>query len=434
MPGWWDKLTGRTRATDSPDPASSPAPQAATGRKETSAAPAPAQERAKWLAADDPRNPFRVPLLDLMMLQGFISLSKDPASAARSTSWGASVGKELAAEPLLALAPIECSLRYPAVESLPDGILYAPPSMDFKWVFALREGRVLAARSWSGTVEAVADARRDGDCLVLERLRVAEPSGLRLSANVVDVFDWLFRVHVWGQRLPLPVDERLATMLEEVPLSGFGPFGKALFCASKTWSPPPAPRPLRSDGDVILAARNGDVAALKRAVAEGADIDAPGTHSRTALHLAVMKGDVALFDEIVKLGGNPATVAEGGLHALGIAVVHKAPLPLLERLATAGFELSLPNADGFTALHGAAEVDNAAIVPWLLARGLPLEARTKHGHTALHVACALGHADAARALLLAGADARATSPSGTPRDVALAENKPALVELLNHIT
>jgi ankyrin repeat protein len=85
----------------------------------------------------------------------------------------------------------------------------------------------------------------------------------------------------------------------------------------------------------------------------------------------------------------------------------------------------------FTALHAAAEVDNALVVPWLVTHGLPLEARTKHGHTALHVACAHGHAEAAKALLAAGADIQAASPGGTPRDIALAENKPALAELLN---
>jgi len=346
-------------------------------------------------------------------------------------SWGNSLGKELVVEPLLKLPAIACTLRYPAAKSVPDGILYAPPTMDFKWVIALQEGRLLAARSWTGAVEAVADARRDGDALVLERLRIAEVSGLHFTSRLVDVFDWLIRVHVWDQRLPLPVDDACAALLENTPIIGFGPFGKALFCAAKTWNPPPAPRPLRSDGEVVLAARQGDVAALSLAVAHGAEIDAPARSGYTALHLAVMKGDAGLFDELVKLGADPAALADDGNHALGIAVVHKASLPMLERLATTGLDLTLPNADGFTALHGASEIDHAAVVPWLLAHGLPREARTKHGHTALHIACALGHAEAAKALLVAGADINASSPDGTPRDVALSEKKLELATLLD---
>jgi hypothetical protein len=389
---------------------------------------------ARWLAADDPGNPFGVPLLDLMELQQLLSTTTDPEQAKRSVSWGRSTGEELfaSAQAVSSLPPLECALRYPAARSLPNGILYAPPSQDWKWVLALRDGRVLAARSWTGAVEAVADARRDGDSLVLERLRVAETSSLRLSSRLVEVLDWLIRVHVWDQRLPLPVDDAAAELLAEAPLSGFGPFGKALFCAAKSWNPPPPPRPLRSDGDVIVAARVGDLAALRRHVEHGADVDAPGTlGGRTALHLAVMKGDVELFDELVRLGANPAAVADRALHALHMAVVHEAPHPLLERLAATRLDLTLPNADGFTALHAAAEIDHGAVVPWLVAHGLPLEARTRHGHTALHIACALGHAEAAKALLTAGADIEASSPGGTPRDVARAENRPALVALLD---
>lgn len=211
MPRWIDKLLGRGAEETKPSAAS----------------------RAKWLAPDDPANPFGVPLLDLMELQQLISTSQDPACAQRAMSWGSSVGRELSAEPLLKLPPIECALRYPVVKSLPDGILYAPPTMDFKWVFALSEGHMLAARSWTGAVEAVTDVRRDGDTLVLEQLRIAEGSSLRICSRLVDVFDWLIRVHVWDQRLPLPVDDACADLLEKVPLSGFGPFGKALFCAAK---------------------------------------------------------------------------------------------------------------------------------------------------------------------------------------------------------
>ncbi len=395
--------------------------------------PAPsAPQPAKWLPPGDPGNPFGVPLLDLMQLQGVTATTANPLWAQRSVSWVRSTGAELSPDALLALPPVECSLRYPAAPSLPDGILYAPPSMDFKWVLALREGRVLAARSWTGEVEAIADARRDGEEIVLTELRVAQQSSLRISDQLVDVFDWLIRVHALDQRLPLPLDDVAADQLQAVPLSGFSPFGKALFCAAKSWSPPSPKTPLRSDGEVIVAARTGDAAALKRAVDHGADVDAPGTfRGFTALHIAVVRGDVALFGELVKLGANASTLADRATHALGIAVVHKAPIELLDAIAATPLDLTMPNADGFTALHAAAEADHGTVVPWLTAHGLPLEATTKHGHTALHIASALGHAQAAKALLAAGADIAATSPNGTPLEVARARNKPELVKLLS---
>ncbi|MFZ5441991.1 MAG: ankyrin repeat domain-containing protein [Myxococcota bacterium] len=410
MARWLDRLLGRGT---NPTAGSEPRP-------------------AKWLAADDPGNPFGVPLLDLMELQELTSTTTELAYAQRSVSWGESVGSELSPAPLLSLPPIECALRYPAARSLPDGILYAPPSQDFKWVLALREGRLLAARSWTGVVEAVADARRDGDFLVLERLRIADESGLRLGSRFVEVFDWLIRVHVWDQRLPLPVDDAFGEQLRRVPVSGFGPFGKALFCAAKTWSPPPPPRPLRADGDVILATHRADLSALARALDDGADVDAPSTfQGRTALQLAAMKADDALVVALLERGAKPTASDDRGMQALGIAVVAKAPLSLMDHLLERGADVGQPNDDGFTALHAAAEVDNAEAIPWLVSHGAPLEARTRHGHTALHIACGLGHPAAARALLEAGAERLAASPTGTPEDVARAERKPELVRLLS---
>src|SRR6185312_11114884 len=317
MAGWWDKIRGR-------------------GEKPAATDGAP----AKWLAADDSRNPFGVPLLDLMELQGLISTSKDPACAERAISWGRSSGSNLDARPLLDLPAIPCALRYPAARSLPDGILYAPRSMDFKWVLALREGRILAARSWTGAVEAVADAKREGDELVVGPLRVSGASVLRLCPNLVEVFDWLIRVHVWDQRLPLPVDETVASVLEKTPLAGFGPFGKALFCAARGWSPPAPPRPLRSDGDVILAARTGDVAALERAVARGGDVDAPGTGAGyTALLVAVARDDLSMMLRLLELCAAAGATGDRGNHALGLAVVHKASPAMFDALADAGIDL-----------------------------------------------------------------------------------------------
>jgi ankyrin repeat protein len=48
-------------------------------------------------------------------------------------------------------------------------------------------------------------------------------------------------------------------------------------------------------------------------------------------------------------------------------------------------------------------------VRFLAERGADLAAKTKRGLSALHIACALGHLDAARELVSLGADASAAS-------------------------
>lgn len=411
MPSWWDKLRGSKRSEAPAEPAPTPTP-------------------AKWLAPGDRGNPFGVPLLDLMVTQEFVATSKDPACATRAVSWGASLGTELDPTDALHAPPIECSLEFPAARHLPAGILYAPPSMDEKWVIAWRDGHVLAARSWTGRVEAVARAEHVGERLHVDRLWVAEESALHLGP-LPDSFDWLIRAHALAQRIAFPLTEAAAELFERTPAAAFSAFGKVIFCAARTWSPPPIRGALRSDGALVQAVRAGDPAAIRRAVADGADVDAPSTFAGyTALHIAIVRGDLPAYRTLRELGASPTVLADRGAHALGMAIVHSAAMEIIESLVDAGLDPRTPNDDGFDALHAAAETNRSELVPWLLAHGLSLENRTKHGHTALHIACALGHVETASALLDAGADPQATSPGGTPLDIARAQRKPGTTALM----
>lgn len=413
MPSWWDRLRGRGNSK-------SPVPASGGGEG----------QRARWLAPADPGNPFGVELLDLMMTQQLIATTGDPKCAERSVSWHESIGDELDASDAFKAPPIDCALELPAAQSLPEGIVYAPASMDEKWVIAWRGGHLLAARSWTGAVEAVARAKHDGERLAIDRLWVIESSMLH-TGPLPDTFEWLVRAHALGQRIPYPLNDDGAATFEATPTMAFSGFGKVIFCATKAWAPPPIRQPLRSDGALIRAVRRADHAEIRRVVERGADLDAPATFAGyTALHIAIVRKDTETFLLLRELGASTTDFVDRGMHALGIAIVHKAPMEILESLADGDLDLTLPNEDGFNALHAAAETNRGDIVPWLVAHGLPLEARTQHGHTALHIGCALGHLDATRALLDAGADPKAESPAGTPLDVARSEGKSETVALL----
>lgn len=420
MLSWIGKLLGRGSAAAGAD------------QEVDAARAAEAPSAAQWLDAEDSGNPFGIPILDLMMLQDYIATSEDLDVTARAVSWQRSIGDELDASELLELPSLECKLAYPAARSLPDGILYAPPSMDEKWVIAYHSGRVLAARSWTGIVEAVADARHDGSQLVLERLRISAGSSLRFSDRLIDTFDWLIRVHALHQRLPLPVDEDAAELLENTPLIGFSPFGKALFCAAKHWAPPEPKVKLGSDGRVIVSARKDDLASIREAVRNGADLDAPGSiGGYTALHLSIIWKRVPLFLALIELGANPDALTNSQTHPLAVAVANRAPKEILEVLARAGRNIFQKNVEGFNALHLAAQVDDSEVISWLVEHGFGLEAKNALGHTALHIACGLGYESAARALLDAGADIASKSDLGeTPMDVARKHSQRKTIELL----
>ena len=90
---------------------------------------------------------------------------------------------------------------------------------------------------------------------------------------------------------------------------------------------------------------------------------------------------------------------------------------LVERRAA----LSLPDADGCTALHHAARRGRGAAVATLLAARAKLEKQDAQGLTPLMAAAAAGRADTVQLLLAKNADAHARDASGRgAKDLAIA--------------
>ncbi|HEY6177935.1 MAG TPA: ankyrin repeat domain-containing protein [Kofleriaceae bacterium] len=411
---WWSKLFSR-KASEPSEPPEPP------GRRE--------EPRAKWLPAD--QNRFGVPVLDLIAVTGkLISTSTDPQRAAMAVSWTSKFVADLAPE-FASAESLACELRYPAERDLPDGWLFAPSQMEQKWAIAYRDEAIYLMRSWTGVVSAVGRARRDGDEIVVERVERVDDT-LSMLGDSIEIFDWILRAHALGQQVPLPIAGDAVPMLEAEPLRAFSLFGHIATCAATSWSPPPPPRALRSTSDVVTAVRNEDEARVRALVAGGASLDArSAVAGYTALHVAAIRGSVAMTQLLLELGANPNVLADRGMCVLITAVAHRAPMEMLELLAKRS-AVATPNAEGFGLLHAIAETDHAEYLAWGLARGLDLEGRTRHGHTPLHVAAALGHVAALRALLAAGADREAKDPHGrTARDIAIAENKPASVSELD---
>lgn len=436
MVDWWKKLWRKSPPSGGEPPRASDKPGPSSNEKRSNGKPA--SEKAKWLAADDPGNPFGVELLDLMVTQTITSTTRDPENAARAISWGRSwgisAGQGLDIVPVLATTPVECRIELPVDRSFPPGLLFAPSSMEQKWVLAFDGARIIAARSWTGAVEAVGDVALEGGKLVVRRVWAVASSPLVALGELSQTFEWLLRSHALGEKLPFPVNDEGASTLEHAPLLGFSAFGDVIFCAARSHRLPPATKPLRSDGRVIFATRSSDLDALARAVEGGDDVDAPGTfHGYTALHVAIVRGETATVEKLLSLGAKVNQRCDGDMFALGLAIVHRAPPELFAVLERAGVELSASNADGFSALHAAAETDNAWAVGWLVERGQRLDVRTERGHTPLQIACALGHLLAAKELVARGANANDSSPEGGALAIASTEGKAEVVAWLRSL-
>lgn len=94
-------------------------------------------------------------------------------------------------------------------------------------------------------------------------------------------------------------------------------------------------------------------------------------------------------------------------------------------------DVNAAEADGFTALHWAAQRDSLEIADLLLAAGAKAEAKTRYGITPLTMACTNGDAVLIEHLIKAGADPNGVSEEGqTPLMTASLTGKPDAVKAL----
>jgi ankyrin repeat protein len=131
------------------------------------------------------------------------------------------------------------------------------------------------------------------------------------------------------------------------------------------FSPPPA-----SLERLLQAARQGDIAGIRQALAEGAPIDAGDPRwSETALIRAAAFGQRESVAVLVKAGASPGAESAGGR----------------------------------TVLHAAAESGNADIIRDVLTLGVAVDHGAERGDTPLGVACTARQPSAIEALVAAGA-------------------------------
>jgi ankyrin repeat protein len=103
-----------------------------------------------------------------------------------------------------------------------------------------------------------------------------------------------------------------------------------------------------------------------------------------------------------------ASDKRGGL----IEAVQRHDIETVRNLIQGGVDVNVAEADGTTALHYAAHLDDAAIVDLLLRAGAQPMAVNQYGANALSEAAAAGDASLAEKLLAAGASAASASPEG----------------------
>src|SRR6185295_12817686 len=144
----------------------------------------------------------------------------------------------------------------------------------------------------------------------------------------------------------------------------------------------------------------------------GADINAKDNAGYNAILRAIQKGHKDIADllvgdpklEVNAQGTNSSTVL--------ISYVWREQEDTVRKLLERGANPKLTDADGDTALHGAAQTGNVNLIQMLLAAGADPNARNKVGGTALMWTASYGREEAARVLLAKGADASLKDKGG----------------------
>ena len=181
---------------------------------------------------------------------------------------------------------------------------------------------------------------------------------------------------------------------------------------------------------LISAAAHGDLDVVKAVLWRGVDVNVKDKRGYTALSHATE----AMYEDVVdallsRPDLDPNTRGLNSRPAL-LAYVWRDNKDRVEKLLTFGADVNAQDADGDTALHGAAQTGNVEILRLLLDKRAEPNVKNKQGGTPLMWAAVYGHADAAQLLLSRGADASAKDNDGITAAEWAARNKRENVVLL----
>lgn len=175
---------------------------------------------------------------------------------------------------------------------------------------------------------------------------------------------------------------------------------------------------------LFRAAHDGDAAAIARLAAAGADLEARDGNGRTAVHVAAFASQEEALAALAKAGADMNGFDDDGYDAVTIAAVAD-DLPMLDAALAAGNDPGNVTSRWLgTALIAAAHLGHHEAVRRLIEAGAPLDHVNNLGWTALIEAVVLGdggpdHQKTVAHLVDAGGDRTIADRDGaTPLDLA----------------
>lgn len=182
--------------------------------------------------------------------------------------------------------------------------------------------------------------------------------------------------------------------------------------------------------DLHIAANRGELHAVRRLIARGADINAVDAIQRTPLHWAVRRGDLAAVRLLRDNGADLDARDADGETALHMAA-RGGDAALVAVLLESGADVDARACYQMTPLHVAVQHGRVAVAELLLRHRALVDAQDEFGCSALHDAAAAGHPQLVALLVAAGADPNLADARGeTPWRIAARNGHAALLQHL----
>ena len=140
-----------------------------------------------------------------------------------------------------------------------------------------------------------------------------------------------------------------------------------------------------TDQVLMVVAQTGQVDAVTRLIAEGANLETTDEHGRTPLHLAAASGKTDIVKALLAAGARVDVADQDGNEPLHIAVVSPTNGQIVKALLNAGARVDTATHDGMQPIHLAARSAGAGTVQTLLASGAKSDAVDAYGLRPLHL-------------------------------------------------
>jgi cytohesin len=181
---------------------------------------------------------------------------------------------------------------------------------------------------------------------------------------------------------------------------------------------------------LYVAANGGHIKAVEFLIEKGAGIDPKGYENKTPLHVAAYEGNREMTECLIDYGADVNARNKNGRTPL-----HRASENTIELLVSSGADINAGDNRGKTPLHWTARLGYKAKTKLLIALGADINAPDKIGNTPLHEVGVHGHTNIVGVLIAGGADLNAKNKAGglTPSAYAIRGSCRKVGELIKQV-